>query len=95
MSNEKVINLFLDRKQGKTAKRNIVFGCYVCEGRTLQTIDNILYNYNTKIAKLENNIVYLNIDKYSRTTTKIQNMIRYLAKNKGLILIGVHEDEMR
>ena len=94
MSNEKVISLFLEGKQGKTPNRKIN-GVYVYEGRTLQTIDNILYNYNTRIAKLENNIVYLNIDKYSRTTSTIQNMIRRLAIGMGLVVIDVHEEELR
>ena len=94
MTNEKVIRLFLSGKQGKTPNRKIVYGCYIAEGRTLQTASNILFNYNTKIAKLEGNILYLNRDKYSITTTKIQNKISYIAKDMGLIVIDVHELEL-
>lgn len=45
----------------------------------LKTTPNTLINYSTIIAYYENNTYYINISKYSRTTSKIQTLIkRYL-----------------
>ena len=45
----------------------------------LKTTPNTLINYSTIIAYYENNTYYININKYSRTTSKIQTLIkRYL-----------------
>ena len=48
----------------------------------LKTTPNTLINYSTIIAYYENNTYYINISKYSRTTSKIQTLIkRYLQDN--------------
>jgi hypothetical protein len=91
MSNEKVILEFLEGREGKTSLRNVQNGYYIYKGRTLYTSGNYLINYSTKIAKLENNKLYLNIRKYSVTTSKIQSKIRYLASQKGYEIIEVDE----
>ena len=45
----------------------------------LKTTKTTLINYSTIIAYYENNTYYINISKYSRTTSKIQTLIkRYL-----------------
>ena len=92
MSNEKVIKEFLNGNQAKTQLRQILNGCYTYEGRTLWTKDNILVNYRTNMARLEGNKLYLNIKKYSVTTSKIQSMIRRLATSQGLEVIEVQEE---
>ena len=92
MSNEKVIKEFLNGNQARTQKREILNGCYTYEGRTLWTDNNILVNYRTNIARLEGNKLYLNIKKYSSTTSRIQSMIKRLASQKGLEVIEVGEE---
>lgn len=89
MSNEKVIKEFLNGNQARTQKREILNGYYTYEGRTLWTNGNILVNYKTNIARLEEDKLYLNIKKYSVTTSKIQSKIKYLASQEGLEIIEV------
>lgn len=93
MSNELVIRNFLKGLDGKTALRDVCNGCYIYKGRTLYTSGEYLINYATRIAKREGNIVYLNIKKYSVTTSKIQNKIRSLVEAYSLQLVEV-EGEM-
>ena len=93
MSNELVIRNFLRGLDGQTPKRDVVNGYYTYKGRTLYTQNNYLINYATRIAKLEGNVVYLNIKKYSVTTSKIQSKIRSLANEYSLQLVEV-EGEM-
>ena len=92
MSNEKVIKEFLNGNQAKTQLRTILNGYYTYEGRTLWTDNNILVNYRTNMARLEGNKLYLNIKKYSVTTSKIQSMIKRLATSQGLEVIEVQEE---
>jgi len=48
----------------------------------------MMINYNTIIASkiINDNIINLNIKKYSQTTTKNQNLIKRLATDKGFII---------
>lgn len=92
MSNEKVIKEFLNGNQAKTQLRTILNGYYTYEGRTLWTNGNVLVNYSTNMARLEGNKLYLNIKKYSVTTSKIQSMIKRLATGQGLEVIEVQEE---
>lgn len=87
MSNQDVIKAFLEHKQAKTPLRKIAYT--MSKGRTLYTENNNLINYNTTIATLKDNTLYLNTKKYSRTTSKIQTQIRNLATRKGLEIIDV------
>lgn len=89
MSNENVIKAFLSGNQAKTPLRTIQNGYYSYKGRTLYTEENNLINYKTTIATLKDGKVYLNIKKYSSTTSHIQSKIRQLAASKGLELIEV------
>ena len=80
MTNQEVINKFLNREKGQTNKRQILNGYYYFEGRTLQTDGTDLINYTTKIAYFDNdNILHLNETRYSVTTSKIQNQLERLA----------------
>jgi hypothetical protein len=89
MSNENVIKTFLSGGQAKTPLRTIQNGYYSYKGRTLYTEENNLINYRTTIATLKDNKLYLNINKYSNTTSHIQSKIRRIASSKGLEIIEV------
>lgn len=79
MKNEEVIKTFLQKRHAKTNLRNIPNGYYTYKGYTLHTEENnigfCLYNYNTVIAFILDNILYLNTSKYSATTSKIQTQL--------------------
>lgn len=82
MTNLDVIAKFINREEGKTPLRNIINGYYVYKGRTLASDGKSLYNYNTLIAyHSDNGKLYINRDKYSVTTSKIQSQIRCNAKH--------------
>ena len=80
MNNLEVIKKFLKKEEAKTNLRNILNGYYYYKGRTLQTQQEAyrfcLYNYNTIIAFILNDTLYLNTRKYSSTTSKIQTQLR-------------------
>lgn len=82
MINLDVIKNFINHNEGKTPLRNINDGCYGYKGRTLASDGKSLYNYNTLIAyHSDNGKLYINRDKYSSTTSKIQGQIRCQAKH--------------
>lgn len=87
MSNEKVILQFLDKKTGHTPTRDIVNGVYIYKGQTLKTNGLELINYATRIAYWQGGKLYLNIKKYSTTTSKIQSKIRQLAESRGVDIV--------
>ena len=91
MNNEKVIKKFLEGEQAKTSLRNIINGCYIYKGRTLWTRENELINYNTRIAYIEGNTLYINIKKYSSTTSKIQSTLKRLASLTSYDIIEYQE----
>lgn len=90
MNNENVIKSFLQLKHAKTNLRNIQNGYYTYKGRTLQTkeenIGFCLYNYDTIIAFILDNTLYLNKNKYSVTTSKIQSQLAYQATHTDYII---------
>lgn len=90
MSNETVIRRFLEHQTGHTATRNIINGVYTYRGQTLATDGLKLVNYSTVIARhISNNVVEINVKKYSVTTTKIQNKLIELAKEYGYDIVEV------
>ena len=91
MSNENVIKNFLEKKQAKTPLRDIINGYYCYKGRTLWTRDNELINYSTRIAYIEDNTLYINVKKYSSTTSKIQSKIKYLGKEYNYNIVEYQE----
>lgn len=91
MNNEKVIKKFLEKEQAKTPLRNIVNGYYSYKGRTLWTRENELINYSTRIAYIEDNTLYINIKKYSSTTSKIQSKLKQLASLTSYNIIEYQE----
>ena len=91
MNNEKVIEKFLEKEQAKTPLRNILNGCYIYKGRTLWTRENELINYNTRIAYIEGNNLYINVKKYSSTTSHIQSKLKQLASLTNYNIIEYQE----
>ena len=91
MSNLEVIKKFLKGENAQTPLRNI-YGRY-SKGRTLYTEENEekneihLINYDTTIAILKGDIVEVNENKYSQTTSKIQNQIKRQAEINGLKIV--------
>lgn len=82
MRTSDVIVKFINREEGETPLRNIDDGCYSYKGRTLASDGKSLYNYNTLIAyHSDNGKLYINREKYSVTTSKIQHQIRCEAKH--------------
>lgn len=80
MKNENVIKKFLEREQAQTPLRTIHSYYYSYKGRTLWTRENELINYNTRIAYIEDNTLYINTKKYSSTTSHIQSKIKWIGK---------------
>lgn len=91
MKNENVIKKFLEKEQAKTPLRDIVNGYYSYKGRTLWTWKNELINYSTRIAYIEDNTLYINIKKYSSTTSKIQSKIKQLGKEYNYNIVEYQE----
>lgn len=91
MSNENVILAFLEKKAAHTPTRDVLNGVFVYKGQTLKTNGLELINYSTRIAYHENDKLYLNIKKYSVTTSKIQSKLRYLASSKGFEIVEYSE----
>lgn len=82
MINSNVIKNFINHKKGETPLRNIIDEYRVYKGRTLASDGKSLYNYNTLIAyHSDNGKLYINKEKYSKTTSKIQWQIRHIAKH--------------
>lgn len=82
MRNSDVIANFINRKKGETPLRNIIDEYRTYRGRTLASDGKSLYNYNTLIAyHSDNGKLYINNEKYSATTSKIQGQIRCNAKH--------------
>lgn len=91
MSNENVIKTFLEKEQARTPLRNIINGYYSYKGRTLWTRENELINYSTRIAYIEDNTLYINVKKYSNTTSHIQSKIKLLGKKYNYNIIEYQE----
>lgn len=91
MTNENVIKTFLEKKQARTQLRTIVNDYYSYKGRTLWTRDNELINYNTRIAYIEGNNLYINVKKYSSTTSNIQSTLKRLASLTSYNIIEYQE----
>lgn len=87
MTNEKVILAFLEGKKAHTPTRQIQNGIYLYEGRTLESLGDTLYNYNTQIAYIKEGVLYLNTRKYSSTTSRIQSLIKRLATDRNIQII--------
>ena len=87
MSNDKVILAFLNGKNAHTPTRNITSGYSTYKGQTLKTNGEELINYSTRIAYHKNGMLFLNVSKYSSTTSHIQSKIRRLAEDLGFKIV--------
>ncbi len=97
MTNLEVIKKFLKKENAQTNLREISNGYYAYKGRTLQTQQEAfrfcLYNYDTIIAFILDNTLYLNTRKYSVTTSTIQNQLKYQATHTDY-KIKEYEEEL-
>ena len=96
MNNENVIKKFLEQEQAQTPLRYIINGYYSYKGRTLWTRGSIynkheLINYNTRIAYIQDNKLYINTKKYSSTTSRIQSKLKYLASLTSYDIVEYQE----
>ena len=82
MNNIEVIKRFLNKKAGHTPLRITMNGY---EEMTLKTNGLELINYSTRIAYHQDNKLYINISKYSSTTSKIQSKLKELAYNYDIV----------
>ena len=87
MTNLQVIKSFLNKESAHTPTREIINGIYGYQGQTLRSNGLELINYSTRIAYHEDGKLYLNVHKYSVTTSKIQNQLRAQAQNYGMDVI--------
>ena len=82
MNNIEVIKRFLNKRAGHTPLRITMNGY---EEMTLKTNGSELINYSTRIAYHQDNKLYINISKYSRTTSKIQSQLKELASGFEIV----------
>ena len=87
MTNLQVIKAFLNKESGHTPTREIINGIYAYKDQTLKSNGLELINYSTRIAYHEDGKLYLNVHKYSVTTSKIQSQLRAQAQNYGMDVI--------
>lgn len=87
MNNEKVIIAFLNNEKAHTPTRNITNGYHTYKGQTLNTNGKELINYNTTIAYHKDDKLYLNVRKYSSTTSHIQSKLRRLAEERNFQIV--------
>ena len=85
-NNAEIIEKFLDRKTNDSIS-NITIHYNADEDLML------LRNYGTLIATRDNNSVKISAKRYSQTTSTIQNQIERLAKDKGMSVERVGENE--
>ena len=81
MKNEDVIRNFLNKQKAHTTN------LYT------KTEENkfVLVNYETAIAYIEGNTLWLNQCKYSRSTSKIQSKLNYLASYTNYEIVNYNE----
>ena len=82
MNNIEVIKRFLNKQPGHTPTRITMNGH---KEMTLKTNGLELINYSTRIAYHKDNKLYINISKYSRTTSKIQSQLKELASGFEIV----------
>ena len=82
MNNIEVIKRFLNKQPGHTPLRITMNGY---KEMTLKTNGLELINYSTRIAYHQDNKLYINISKYSKTTSKIQSKLKELASGFEIV----------
>lgn len=92
MTNRQVIERFINKKCGHTPKRKVLNGVYYYEGMTLKSNSLELINYSTRIAFHKDDAIYLNIKKYSVTTSKIQSLIKTICKENNIKVIEIESE---
>lgn len=87
MTNQTIITNFINgATSGHTPTRDIINGYYTFKGTTLSIEGDNLINYTTIIATRDGDTIKLNTTKYSRTTSKIQSLIKRIALSSDKIV---------
>jgi len=87
MTNQTIITNFINgATSGHTPMREIQDYYYTTKGCTLSIAGNELINYTTVIATRDGDTILLNNKKYSRTTSKIQSLIKRIALSNDKIV---------
>ena len=79
-----VIKAFLDHKIARSKRRDIAGPYIVYKGSSISTDGDILYSYNTPIAKWAGRKVIMDGSRYSNTTSKQQYALRYAMDKAGI-----------
>ena len=88
MSNEKVLIAFLNNEKAHTPTRVVSqYTNNAYKGQTLSTDGKQLINYQTQIAYHKDGKLYLNVRKYSSTTSHIQSKLRRLAEERSFQIV--------
>lgn len=89
-NNDYVIEAFVNKRSAQTPLRNIVNDYYQYKGRTLTTDGHKLVNYTTTIAIWrDDNLVAVDMSKYSNTTTRIQYKLKRALKEHGINFMSI------
>ena len=64
------------------------------KGSNLYISGNALINYSTCIAYKKDGLLYLNVEKYSVTTTKNQNLLRRIAGENNIRICECTEEQI-
>lgn len=90
--------------RNRITRNNDFIEYFVNGGREQKSCNNLhikedkLFNYNTVIAELKEDGMYINMSKYSKSTSRIQNVLleeaeyRYRCSKKVVILTGIEKN---
>lgn len=91
MKNEDVIRLFLQGEKAQTNKRIVAESETFGSSRisyTLRSMGDVLINFETPIAMIiAPNKLYIDMSKYSSTTSAIRNKLKRIATQQGFNII--------
>lgn len=68
---------------------------FVASARSVTCAGNKVFSYKTCIAALENGKMFINKEKYSTTTSHLQNSLRHLAMDFGFEIVDVEANDQR
>lgn len=84
MRTEQVISAFLRREKAHTPYRNTALGIWAWHGASLTSTGEKLISYETPIAEWRGGKLAINGEKYSRTTSKQQSLLRRECERLGV-----------
>lgn len=88
---KKIMRAWSQGKQYATSGSGCSYG-----GKQSMTLEgNTIWSYSTPIAHIKDGVMYLNAEKYSATTSRQQSGLLNIAKDYGLRVEEVTEQEVR